>query len=71
VLLGCAAAADDLPALVAALADPEPLVRRHVAWAVGRVGSDAARRTLFDRLIAEPDAEVLEELRSALAACAD
>jgi epoxyqueuosine reductase len=70
VLLGCAAASEDLPALVAALADAEPLVRRHVAWAVGRVGSDAARQALLDRLIVEPDASVVEELRAALAACA-
>ncbi len=70
VLLGCAAASDDLPALIAALADAEPLVRRHVAWAVGRVRSDAARQALLDRLIVEPDASVVEALRAALAACA-
>ena len=69
VLLGCAAASDDLPALIAALADAEPLVRSHAAWAVGRMGSDAARQALLDRLIVEPDASVVEELRAALAAC--
>jgi epoxyqueuosine reductase len=39
VVLGNIASPDDLPALSAALGDPEPLVREHVAWALGRIGA--------------------------------
>jgi epoxyqueuosine reductase len=39
VVLGNVGAADDVPALVAALEDPEPLVREHAAWALDRIGS--------------------------------
>jgi hypothetical protein len=38
VVLGNGGSADDVPALVAALSDDEPLVRSHAAWALGRVG---------------------------------
>jgi epoxyqueuosine reductase len=35
-----------VPALTGALADAEPLIREHAAWALGRIGSDDARRAL-------------------------
>lgn len=70
MVLGRDPTMEDLPLLVEALADPEPMVRRHVAWAIGRVGSDTARRALLDRLNVEPDLAVLEVLRTALAFCA-
>ncbi|MSP11415.1 MAG: tRNA epoxyqueuosine(34) reductase QueG [Chloroflexi bacterium] len=52
-----------VPALNAALQDPEPLVRGHVAWALGRMGEyrrlQAAREW-------EQDGYVLEEIGAAL-----
>jgi epoxyqueuosine reductase len=64
VALGNSGNPDALPALVAALADPEPLVRGHAAWALGRIGGahgalEAARRR-------EPDPSVVDEIQSAL-----
>jgi len=59
------------PALLLALADEEaPLVRGHAAWALGRIGTEAARRGLELRLDREPDAWVREEISLALAAIA-
>ena len=42
VVLGTVGTGEDVPSLVAALADPEPPVRTHVAWALGRVGRHAS-----------------------------
>ncbi|WP_236646241.1 tRNA epoxyqueuosine(34) reductase QueG [Gemmatirosa kalamazoonensis] len=68
VVLGNVGAPDDIPALVAVLADDEPLVRGHAAWALGRIGSPAALQPLRERLSSEDDPGVAGELRSALAA---
>ena len=38
VVLGNVGSNDDVPALSAALDDPDPLVREHVAWALDRIG---------------------------------
>jgi len=57
-----------VPVLSAALSDPDPLVRSHAAWALGRVGSAEARAALSSRLAVESDKSVEEELRAALAA---
>jgi len=43
VVLGNAGIADDIPALQAALDDPEPLVRDHVAWSLEQIASRTAR----------------------------
>lgn len=67
-LLGGVASDDDVPALVVALADPEPVVRTQVARALGAIGSAAALAPLRERLALEDDAEVAEELRAVLAA---
>jgi epoxyqueuosine reductase len=55
-----------VPALAQALAEGEPLVRRHAAWALGKIGGDEARRQLAAALALEEDGEVQEELRAAL-----
>jgi epoxyqueuosine reductase len=60
------------PALVPALAhaveaDPEPLVRGHAAWALGRTGTRPARDALDRALKQEPDEAVRREIRAALA----
>ncbi|CAN5759400.1 hypothetical protein BH23GEM3_BH23GEM3_00320 [soil metagenome] len=54
--------------LVRALADPEPLVRAHAAWALGKVDSAEAREALSERASVETDASVLGELSAAAVA---
>ncbi len=53
------------PALIALLADAEPLVRGHAAWALGRLGGAAAMTALAHALAAEGDAWVREEIACA------
>ena len=55
-----------VPALVAALNDDEPLVRGHAAWALGRIGTEAAMQALRGREEGEEDEWVREELSLAL-----
>jgi epoxyqueuosine reductase len=55
-----------VPPLVAALADPEPLVRSHAAWALGRLGTQRARGALDRARKTEPDASVRNEITTAL-----
>lgn len=55
-----------VPALKDALADEEPLVRSHAAWALGRIGGDAAKRTLQKRLTLETEQDVITEIQDAL-----
>ena len=57
-----------VPALARALNDPSPLVRGHVAWALGRLGGALAPAALAARLIVEQDPQVREELTLALVA---
>ncbi|HEV2356888.1 MAG TPA: tRNA epoxyqueuosine(34) reductase QueG [bacterium] len=66
VALGNAGDPAAVPALAEALQDPDALIRGHAAWALGRIGGDAARRHLRDRLLHEPDPEVRDELDGAL-----
>jgi len=71
VALGNLADPDAVPALLEALADEtDPLVRGHAAWALGRVGSDAAREGLRARLGREQDAFVRDEITVALSGAA-
>jgi epoxyqueuosine reductase len=70
VALGNTGAEADLSTLAAALRDPEPLVRAHAAWAIGRIGSPAGRPILEAAQASEADPEVVEELALALAALA-
>ena len=56
-----------VPELIRALRDPEdPIVRGHAAWALGRIGGDAARAALQAAAGDEQDARVLEEIGEAL-----
>ena len=55
-----------IPALKGALADDEPLIRSHAAWALGRIGGDAAKRILQTRLTVETQTEVITEIQDAL-----
>jgi len=65
VALGNWGAAEALPVLVRALVDPEPLMRGHAAWALGRVGGAAASELLSYAASSEEDAWVLAELEAA------
>jgi epoxyqueuosine reductase len=56
-----------VPALAVALNDDEPLIRGHAAWALGRIGTEAARQALRGRAEVEEDAWVREEIAAALA----
>ena len=55
-----------VPALKRALQDPSTVVRRHAAWALGRIGGAEAREALMEVLAGEAAAAVLEEMEAAL-----
>jgi epoxyqueuosine reductase len=66
VAAGNSGDADFIPALEQLLADAEPLVRGHAAWALGRLGGAASWHALAAALRTEPDAMVNDELAAAL-----
>lgn len=77
VALGNVGGADELPPLMQALAEPWPLVRAHVAWAIAAIvartpvppaGLDALTALLAAALGAEADDEARAELDAALSA---
>jgi epoxyqueuosine reductase len=69
IALGNVADRASVPALTAALDDPEAIVRGHAAWALGRLGGTAARAALEGALSREADAEVRDECALALQGC--
>ena len=69
VALGNSGNRDAVPSLAAALSDPEPLVRGHAAWALGRLGGAPARRALEGARLREADSGPAAEIAAALAAC--
>jgi len=71
VALGNALDRSAVGALTASLErDPHPMVRGHVAWALGRIGSPGAVAALRRRFAAECDASVRDEIAAALGALA-
>ena len=66
VALGNLKSPEAVPALIKALEDEDALVRSHVAWALGQIGSREALQALAQRVALERDAEVQEEIRRAL-----
>lgn len=52
--------------LAKSMSDPEETVRSHVAWAIGRIGGPAARKTLTKALQNETSPWVLKEIQLAL-----
>jgi Uncharacterized Fe-S protein len=71
VALGNVGSAEDVPSLIFALEDPEPLVRGHVTWALGKIGSPEALEALRARLSVESDVWVLQQLESAVGRARD
>src|SRR5882724_4454719 len=67
VALGNSGNPDAVPALAGVLADPEPLVRGHAAWALGRLGGASARRALEAARERETDGGAAAEIGAALA----
>jgi epoxyqueuosine reductase len=68
IALGNSGNRDAVPALDRALADPEPLVRGHAAWALGRLGGPAARTALERARRTNADGSVRAEIDAALEA---
>jgi epoxyqueuosine reductase len=67
VVMGNRADPDDVPALSSALRhSEEPLVRGHVAWALGQIGNAEAIEALEAAREREEDAYVLDEIAHAL-----
>ncbi|HZY97953.1 MAG TPA: 4Fe-4S double cluster binding domain-containing protein, partial [Candidatus Baltobacteraceae bacterium] len=67
VALGNVKDRSTVSALARALeADPHPMVRAHVAWALGQIGSPSAITALQRRDGVEQDGNVCEEIRVAL-----
>lgn len=66
VALGNIADPASVPALIRALNGDPALVRGHAAWALGRIGADAARSALASRQEIEPDEWVRDEITRAL-----
>ena len=53
-----------VPVLVEALSDPEPIIRGHAAWALGRIGE--SRPALESALALETDPQAADEIRMAI-----
>lgn len=71
VALGNVGDQESVPALVRALNGVPALVRGHAAWALGRIGGEAARGALHDRATFEDDEWVREEIGLALGMLAE
>ena len=55
-----------VPELTEALADAEPVIRGHAAWALGEIGTPQARYSLESAFSKEIDPIVADEIRNAL-----
>jgi epoxyqueuosine reductase len=66
VALGNQGDPEAVPLLVSTLEDPEPLVRAHAAWALGKIGGKQARGALGKRRDAELDEGVRKEIEDSL-----
>ena len=66
IALGNSGLPEAVPSLTLALHHPESLVRRHGAWALGRIGGREARSELLQAVSTESDPCVRSEIRLAL-----
>lgn len=56
----------DLGVAAGYLGHPDPLLRRHAAWGVARIGTPAAAAILAVAALRESDGDVLEEIRNVI-----
>ena len=66
VTLGNGGNPENIPALIQALRDSEPLIRGHAAWALGRIGGKKAVQALRHARENEVDPRVLAEIEAAI-----
>jgi epoxyqueuosine reductase len=66
VALGNAGDPASVPDLIQVLHDPEPLVRAHIAWALGQIGGNQARNALLKAHSNEEDPAARAEISQAL-----
>jgi epoxyqueuosine reductase len=67
VALGNSRDPSAIPALAQSLLnDPEPLVRAHAAWALGKIRDENAKQALDQAVRCDNNISVLAEIRSAL-----
>ena len=67
VALGNLQRGEAVPALIASLEkDPDPLVRGHAAWALGRIRTEEAQRALYAARAREVDSTVLDEIQASI-----
>ena len=66
IVLGNVGSDEDVAVLVDALGDPEPLVRAHAAWALGRIGHPSTAISLRLRPRVEAEDAVIASLEAAL-----
>ena len=66
IVLGNARHPSAEPALIAALVDPEPMIRGAAAWALGQLGTPTAVSTIRKHRELELDESVMQEIESAL-----
>ena len=55
-----------VPALMAAMANDEPLIRGHAAWALGQIATPGAMGSLEQSLVSEGDDYVRKEIQAAI-----
>ncbi|MBN2112685.1 MAG: tRNA epoxyqueuosine(34) reductase QueG [Acidimicrobiia bacterium] len=70
VALGNSGGGGAVPIVIRYLADPDPVLRAHAAWALGELGGTAGRDALAAAASREADPGVLEEVYSALTGAA-
>jgi len=66
VALGNWGSPEAVPALGEAMKDPSPLIREHVAWALGQIEGKQAQKVLVEALAREREPTVAEEIDWAL-----